>query len=185
MLFRSSGIWDRLRSDDATRLRLKYDAYYHIFDEQHGTRVKKDGKEYVMLSSNDYLGMSKHPDVIKASSDALVKFGLDTTGARILTGSIPAHFELESLISKTKQTEDTILFNSGFMANLALMSILKRTSIVFVDRLIHVSVLEGLKLSKAKKIFFDHNDTDHLEKLLSQWKSNKNKFIVEIGRAHV
>ena len=66
----NSAIWKRILSDDSTRLRLKYDAYYHVFEEQKGTRVWKDGKEFVMLSSNDYLGLSQHPKIKEAGIEA-------------------------------------------------------------------------------------------------------------------
>src|SRR6056300_1912174 len=97
-LLRSSknpSIWERIRSDETTKLRLKYDAYYHIFDEQKGTRVKKDGKEYVMLSSNDYLGLSQHPKIKEAGMAALQKWGSSTTGARLANGGRIFHRELE------------------------------------------------------------------------------------------
>ena len=78
---RNSPLWARIHSDDATRLRLKYDTYYHIFERQSGTRVVKDGKEFVMLSSNDYLGLSHHPKIKEAGKKALEKWGSSTTGA--------------------------------------------------------------------------------------------------------
>ena len=68
---KKSPLWDRIHSDDATRLRLKYDTYYHIFQEQKGTRVVKDGKKFIMLSSNDYLGLSRHPKIKEAGIEAM------------------------------------------------------------------------------------------------------------------
>ena len=64
-------IHSRIKSDDATRLRLKYDTYYHIFEKQEGTRVWKDGEEFIMLSSNDYLGLTHHPKVKEAGTKAI------------------------------------------------------------------------------------------------------------------
>ena len=64
-------MWKRIRADDSTRLRLKYDTYYHIFERQEGTRVFKDGKEFIMLSSNDYLGLSHHPKIKEAGIEAI------------------------------------------------------------------------------------------------------------------
>ena len=81
---KKSPIWDRIHDDDSTRLRLKYDTYYPIFERQTGTRVYKDGKEYVMLSSNDYLGLSNHPKIKEAGIQALKTWGSSTTGARAL-----------------------------------------------------------------------------------------------------
>ena len=78
---KQSPIWARIRDDEATKLRLKYDTYYHIFDKQEGTRVFKDGKEYIMLSSNDYLVWERQKS--RKLLEALKKWGSSTTGARL------------------------------------------------------------------------------------------------------
>ena len=85
----------RIQSDDATRLRLKYDTYYHIFERQEGTRVWKEGKEFIMLSSNDYLGLTHHPKVKEAGQKAIKEWGASTTGARLANGGRIFHRELE------------------------------------------------------------------------------------------
>ena len=72
----------RCRDDYATKMRLKYAPYYHAMEAQRGTTVKLDGKEMIMLSSNDYLGLSFHPKVIEAGRAAMLKWGTSTTGAR-------------------------------------------------------------------------------------------------------
>ena len=92
---RGSPVWKRIKSDDSTRLRLKYDTYYHIFEKQEGTRVWKDGKEFIMLSSNDYLGLTNHPRIKEAGINAIKKWGASTTGARLANGGRTFHQELE------------------------------------------------------------------------------------------
>ena len=96
---KSSPLWKRIKSDDSTRLRLKYDTYYHIFEKQEGTRVFKDGKEFIMLSSNDYLGLSHHPRIKEAGIAALKKWGSSTTGARLANGGRIFHEELEEKLA--------------------------------------------------------------------------------------
>ncbi|SVC39349.1 uncharacterized protein METZ01_LOCUS292203, partial [marine metagenome] len=81
----------RIRSDEDTRLRLKYDVYYHAFEAQSGTRVRRDGREYLMLASNDYLGLTRHPKVLEAGQKALREWGSSTTGARLANGGRSFH----------------------------------------------------------------------------------------------
>ena len=96
---RGSPVWKRIKSDDSTRLRLKYDTYYHIFEKQEGTRVWKDGKEFIMLSSNDYLGLTNHPRIKEAGINAIKKWGASTTGARLANGGRTFHQELEEKLA--------------------------------------------------------------------------------------
>ena len=98
-----SPIHQRIQSDDASRLRLKYDTYYHIFEKQEGTRVWKDGKEFIMLSSNDYLGLTHHPKIKEAGKQAIEKWGASTTGARLANGGRIFHRELEEELAEVRE----------------------------------------------------------------------------------
>jgi 8-amino-7-oxononanoate synthase len=170
-LFRSthsSSIWDRIRSDDATKLRLKYDAYYHIFEEQVGTRVKKEGKEYVMLSSNDYLGLSQHPKIKEAATHALQKWGSSTTGARLANGGRIFHQELEEELADFLGKEACHVFSAGYLACAsAITGFVDRKDLIFADKNLHSSLWSGIQLSGANCERFAHNHPEHLRELLS------------------
>lgn len=170
-LFRSthsSSIWGRIRSDDATKLRLKYDAYYHIFEEQVGTRVKKEGKEYVMLSSNDYLGLSQHPKIKEAATHALQKWGSSTTGARLANGGRIFHQELEEELADFLGKEACHVFSAGYLACAsAITGFVDRKDLIFADKNLHSSLWTGIQLSGATCERFAHNHPEHLRELLS------------------
>ena len=164
----SSSIWDRIRSDDATKLRLKYDAYYHIFEEQVGTRVKKEGKEYVMLSSNDYLGLSQHPKIKEAATHALQKWGSSTTGARLANGGRIFHQELEEELADFLGKEACHVFSAGYLACAsAITGFVDRKDLIFADKNLHSSLWSGIQLSGANCERFAHNHPEHLRELLS------------------
>jgi 8-amino-7-oxononanoate synthase len=170
-LFRSthtSSIWDRIHSDDATKLRLKYDAYYHIFEEQSGTHVKKEGKEYVMLSSNDYLGLSQHPKIKEAATNALHQWGSSTTGARLANGGRIFHRELEEELADFLGKEACHVFSAGYLACAsAITGFVDRKDLIFADKNLHSSLWSGIQLSGANCERFAHNHPEHLRELLS------------------
>ena len=112
---RKSPIWNRIAEDDSTRLRLKYDTYYHIFEKQQGTRVYKDGREYVMLSSNDYLGLSQHPKIKEYGKKAIEEWGSSTTGARLANGGRIFHQELEEKLAAFLGKEACHVFSAGYL----------------------------------------------------------------------
>ena len=177
-----SGIWDRIRSDDATRLRLKYGAYYHIFEEQNGTRVKKDGKEYVMLSSNDYLGLSNHPKIKEAGITALQQWGSSTTGARLANGGRIFHRELEEDLADFMGKEACHIFSAGYLACAsAITGFVDRKDIVFADKNLHSSLWSGIQLSGATCERFAHNHPEHLRELISSESGAVHKALVLEG----
>jgi 8-amino-7-oxononanoate synthase len=184
-LFRSSknpSIWERIRSDETTKLRLKYDAYYHIFEEQFGTRVKKDGKEYVMLSSNDYLGLSQHPKIKEAASSALHKWGSSTTGARLANGGRIFHRELEEELADFLGKEACHVFSAGYLACASsITGFIQRKDLIFADKNLHSSLWSGIQLSGAKCERFAHNQPEHLHELLSSEDPNIPKALVLEG----
>ena len=179
---KNTGIWNRIRSDDSTRLRLKYDAYYHIFDDQTGTRVTKDGKEYVMLSSNDYLGLSQHPKIKEAGIQSLQKWGSSTTGARLANGGRIFHRALEEDLADFLGMEACHVFSAGYLACAsAITGFVDRKDLVFADKNLHSSLWSGIKLSGAKCERFAHNHPEHLREMLSYEDPITNKAMVVEG----
>ena len=179
---KNNGIWNRILSDDSTRLRLKYDAYYHIFEDQTGTRVTKEGKEYVMLSSNDYLGLSQHPKIKEAGMKALQKWGSSTTGARLANGGRIFHRALEEDLADFLGMEACHVFSAGYLACAsAITGFVDRNDLVFADKNLHSSLWSGIKLSGAKCERFAHNHPEHLREILAYEDPNTNKALVVEG----
>ena len=120
------------------------------------------------LASNDYLGLSRHPDLVDAATAALRHEGVGSGGSRLVTGSRPSHDELERSLAQWLNRERVLLFPSGFQANIAAVSALAgRRSTVLADRLIHHSLLVGVQASGARLQRFAHNDLDDLERRLA------------------
>ena len=179
---KNTSIWNRIRSDDSTRLRLKYDAYYHIFEDQTGTRVTKNGKEYVMLSSNDYLGLSQHPKIKEAGIKALQKWGSSTTGARLANGGRIFHRSLEEDLADFMGMEACHVFSAGYLACAsAITGFVDRKDLVFADKNLHSSLWSGIKLSGATCERFAHNHPEHLREILSHEDPKANKALVVEG----
>lgn len=137
------------------------------------------------FSSNDYLSLSRHPQVLEAGIDAARRYGQGATGSRLLSGHHPIFSHFESRIAKDKKAESALLFSSGFQANLAVLSsllnpaILKQKPLVFFDKLNHASLYQAVLLSQAKLIRYRHLDYDHLSSCLKTYADiDCPKFIV-------
>jgi 8-amino-7-oxononanoate synthase len=121
----------------------------------------------VVFASNDYLGLTRHPAVVAAAHAALDRYGTGSGSARLIVGSRPVHSELESALADWKQSERAVLFPTGFAANLGVLSTLGRAgALILSDELNHASIIDGARLAAAEVAVYDHNDVDHLEKLL-------------------
>jgi len=178
----NSAIWKRILSDDSTRLRLKYDAYYHVFEEQKGTRVWKDGKEFVMLSSNDYLGLSQHPKIKEAGIEATRQWGSSTTGARLANGGRIFHQQLEEELADFLGKEACHVFSAGYLACAsAVTGFVERNDLIFADKNLHSSLWSGIKLSGANCERFAHNHPEHLQELISYEDNQRCKVLVLEG----
>jgi 8-amino-7-oxononanoate synthase len=181
-LKKKSPIWKRIEHDDITRLRLKYDTYYHIFDDQQGTRVTKDGKEYVMLSSNDYLGLTHHPKIKEAGIEALKRWGSSTTGARLANGGRSFHRELEEELADFLGKEACHVFSAGYLACAsAVTGFVGRKDLVLADKNLHSSLWSGIKLSGAHCERFAHNHPEHLREILEGEDPKTGKAVVIEG----
>jgi len=160
-------IAERCRTDEASTLRRKYSPWYHTFEAQSGTRVMLDGSEMVMLSSNDYLGLTTHPKVIEAADDALRTWGSSTTGARLSNGSRTYHRELEEAMAAFLGKEACHVSSAGYLSGVsAIAGFAMRGDVILVDKNIHSCIWDGIRLSHATMERFIHNSPDDLAAVL-------------------
>ncbi|UCD06164.1 MAG: aminotransferase class I/II-fold pyridoxal phosphate-dependent enzyme [candidate division WOR-3 bacterium] len=156
--------------------------YLREFDPAATPVVTQKGKEYIMLGSNNYLGLVDHPKVIEATRKALENFGTGACSSRVLTGTTSLHTKLEKRLARFKGTQDSVVFSTGFMTMMGTISaITGEDDLIFSDELNHASIVEGCRLSKAKKQIYRHNDMGHLEEQLASTPSEKSKMIVTDG----
>ena len=137
-------------------------------ESRSGASITVQGQCYVDLSSNDYLGLSEHPALIAAAKDALDTWGAGAGAARLLTGTTLLHSKLEEEVAAFKGTEAAIVCNAGFQANAGIFAALfGRADVLFVDKLAHASIIDGVQLCGAKVYRFKHNDMTHLAELMA------------------
>ncbi len=138
------------------------------------------GREYIDFSSNDYLGLSGHPKIVEAAKAALDEFGSANCASRLMSGDSELCHKLEEKIAEFKNKESALFFNSGYQANVGIISSLYgRGDCIFLDRLSHASLIDGAVLSQASLLRFRHNDINHLDALLQKERPKfKNALIV-------
>lgn len=150
---------DRCRDDYATKMRLKYAPFYHAMEAQQGTAIRLDGRDMIMLSSNDYLGFSFHPKVIEAGRAAMLKWGTSTTGARTSNGSRTYHLELEQKLADFFGREACHVHAAGYLSCLAsVASFAQKGDVILADKNIHSCLWDGIRLSMASVERFSHNN---------------------------
>lgn len=136
-------------------------------------------KEYTDFSSNDYLGLSSHPKLLEAAKKTIDKFGASSSASRLLSGDLDIFHELEEKIACFKGKEASLVFNSGYQANLGIISALySKDDAIFSDRLNHASIIDGILLSGAQLFRFHHNDVNHLESLLEKERGKFKKALI-------
>ncbi len=140
-----------------------------------------DGQEIVSFCSNDYLGMANHPEVIKAFSDAASRYGVGAGASHLVSGHSQAHAELEQALAEFTGRDAVLLFSTGYMANLGVVSaLIGRGDSVFQDRLNHASLIDAGLLSGAKVMRYKHNDLQSLAGRLAK-DTASNKMILSDG----
>jgi 8-amino-7-oxononanoate synthase len=172
----------RCRDDYATKMRLKYAPYYHAMEAQSGTTVTLQGREMVMLSSNDYLGLSFHPKIIEAGRAAMLKWGTSTTGARTSNGSRAYHLELEERLADFLGHEACHVHVAGYLSCLSsVASFAQKGDVILADKNIHSCLWDGIRLSMATVERFSHNSPEDLREVLAAVSSEVTKMLVIEG----
>lgn len=159
-----------------------YYPYFHELTSKQDTVVHMEGKEMIMIGSNNYLGLTSHPEVIQAAVDATLKYGTGVSGSRFLNGTLNLHKELEAELAAFLNKEDCTIFSTGFQSNLGIISaIAGRNDIIFSDKENHASIYDGTRLSYAEVVRFEHSDMEDLEQKLAKAPDNKGKLIITDG----
>lgn len=141
--------------------------------------INLKGKQLLNLASNNYLGLHKHPLILDYSHKLLAKYGSTSGASPLVSGRFQEVLELENTLSKFKQKEKSLLFTSGYMTNLGLLSSLAGPkTVVFSDKLNHASIIDGIILARAKLVRYHHLDMQHLNWLLEKYKNTPQKIIV-------
>lgn len=175
-------ILNRCRDDYATKMRLKYAPYYHAIEAQAGTSIRLHGKNMIMLSSNDYLGLSFHPKVIEAGQNALRKWGTSPTGARPSNGSRAYHIELEEKLAAFLGREACHVHAAGYLSCMSsVASFAQKGDVILADKNIHSCLWDGIRLSMATVERFSHNNPDDLRSALGATNASAPKMLIVEG----
>ncbi len=139
-----------------------------------GATIAIEGQRLIQLASNDYLGLARHPELIRAAVEATRRYGVGATAARLICGTLPPHRDLETALAKFKGAEAALTFGSGYLANAGILpSLIGRGGLILTDRLCHASLLDGCRLTGADLRLYRHGDMEHLESLLKRRPSRK------------
>jgi 8-amino-7-oxononanoate synthase len=156
--------------------------FFTPIQEVYGNKVKVNGKEMIMVGSNNYLGLLDHPQARKAAQDAIDKYGVATCGSRFLNGTLDIHVELEEKLAQFMGKEAALAFSTGFQTNQGIIStIVGRGDAVITDQMIHASIIDACRLSYGDVYKYKHNDMADLEKKLSSIEKDVGKLIVVDG----
>ncbi len=175
-------ILERCRDDYQTSMRLKYAPFYHAIESQDGPHIRLRGRDMIMLSSNDYLGLAFHPKVIEAGRAAITRWGTSTTGARPSNGSRAFHLAFEEKLAAFLNREACHVSVAGYISCMSsVAAFAQKGDLVLVDKNIHSCVWDGIRLSMASVERFSHNNPDDLRQLVKTVHHNVPKMIVVEG----
>ncbi|MFZ0488482.1 MAG: aminotransferase class I/II-fold pyridoxal phosphate-dependent enzyme [Arenicellales bacterium] len=155
--------------------------YFHVVESAQEPEVICDGRPMIMMSSNNYLGLTNHPKVKEAAIEAVRKFGTGCAGSRFLNGTLSIHEELEERLANFLQKDQAIVFPTGFQANLgAISALVGKNELIVIDKMNHASIFDGCRLSFGQIRKFKHNDMEDLERIL-QMNDGRNALVVVDG----
>ncbi|MEY3243225.1 MAG: 8-amino-7-oxononanoate synthase [Bacteroidota bacterium] len=156
--------------------------YFRVIESEQDTEVIIDGKPSLMFGSNSYLGLTNHPKLKEAAHRATDQYGTGCAGSRFLNGTLKIHIELEEALADYLQKEAVLLYSTGFQANLgAIAPLAGRNDYIFIDELVHASIIDGTRLTFGKVVKYRHNNMDSLEQQLRRVEGDGAKIIIMDG----
>ena len=156
--------------------------YFHALQSRQDIEVIMEGKRRIMLGSNNYLGLTTHPEVIEAGVKAIETLGSGCSGSRFLNGTLAMHLELESELAEFLHKEAAVTFPTGFQSNLGIISaVVGRNDYVICDRENHASIYDGCRLSFGQMLRYRHSDMEELEKRLQSVPESAGILVVTDG----
>lgn len=151
-----------------------------VYEPIDAVRVKRNNQEFIMMASNNYLGLTHDLRVQQAAKYAVEQYGTGSGGARLTSGTFPLFNELELGIVDFKHTEQALVFNTGYMANVGtITALMNKNSIIISDELNHASIIDGCRLSGARIERYNHKDIEHAEHILKNYKSSHKMIITD------
>jgi len=177
------GLLDKVAKFQTANQLMAADLYnfFRVIESAQENTVKYQGRDVIMLGSNNYLGLTNHPRVKEAAQNAIAKYGTGTAGSRFLNGTLDIHVELEEKLAKLVGKEKALIYSTGFMVNQGVLSsLVGRGETIIVDRTDHASIIDGARLSFADVRKFKHNNMENLELVLNSEK-DRNKLIIVDG----
>jgi len=159
-----------------------YYPYFIPISSEQDTKVTVKGKEMIMIGSNNYLGLTSHPQVKQAAIDAIKIYGSGCTGSRFLNGTLDIHEELERRLAQFMNKESALVFSTGFQTNLGtISSLVNKGDYIIMDRSDHASIVDGCRLSFGKVLKFRHSNMSDLKRVLSSLPKASGKLIIVDG----
>src|SRR5499427_2610516 len=153
-----------------------------VLEDEQKAKTTVDHRVVVNLSSNNYLGLTTHPRLREKALEALERYGVGTGSVRTIAGTMTIHMELERRLAEFKQTEATVVFQSGFTANAGTVSaILTKEDVIVSDELNHASIIDGCRLSRATIKVFPHKDVDAARKIVRDLPAGQRKLLITDG----
>lgn len=174
------------KTKDFTRAReaqaMGFYPFFIPFEDSEGTVVRYEGREIIMIGSNNYLGLTTHPKVREAAKKAIDDFGTSCTGSRFMNGTLKMHRELEERLANFIGKESVLVFSTGYQTNLGTISaIVGRGDVIITDKEDHASIIDGAMLSLGELKRFRHNDMADLERVLSKLPPDVGKLVAVDG----
>lgn len=177
-------IYDKLAdfTDAKEAMELGIYPFFRALSESEGTTATFEGKDVVMLGSNNYLGLTTDSRVKQAAIDATARYGTSVTGSRFLNGTLELHLEADRRLAQFVGKEAALVFSTGYQTNLGTVSaLIGKNDVAILDKDVHACVVDGVSMSRGSMKRFKHNDIDDLERVLSKIPDEQGKMVMVDG----